>query len=104
MKRYTDVKQDSNLTKYIKDKEHIKMEQRKLRNMHPKELTKREKLLRELNKEDVISPKEQIRDILDKYSKVNDGSSFKAKFYNILEQRIHQDKNFKLGNQKQTAI
>lgn len=73
------------MTKFLKDKEHIKMEQRKLRNMHPKELTRREKLLKELNKEDIISPKEQVRAILDKYSKVNDGSSFKAKFYNILQ-------------------
>ena len=57
--------------------------------MHPKELTKREKLIKELNSGDILSPKEQVRQVLDKYNKVRDGSSFKAKFYNILGERIH---------------
>lgn len=63
--------------------------------MHPKELTKREKLIKELNSGDILSPKEQVRQVLDKYNKVRDGSSFKAKFYNILGDRIHQEGSFK---------
>ena len=43
--RYTAIKADVNLHKFLEDKEKIKRETRKLRNMHPKELSPRQSLL-----------------------------------------------------------
>ena len=63
--------------------------------MHPKELTPRSKLLKQLD-DSMVTPREQFRNILDKYSKVNDGMSFKAKFYNILEDNVHREGSFKV--------
>ena len=39
--RYTQVKADCNLHKFLEDKEKIKRETAKVRNMHPKELSPR---------------------------------------------------------------
>ena len=54
--------------------------------MHPKELSPRSAILAKLNKTELPKPSEQHMVVMDKYSKVNDGKSFKAKFYNILNE------------------
>ena len=56
------------------------------RNMHPKELTHRQKLLKELDSKSQATPQEEFNAIISKWSKVNDGISFKQKFYSILNE------------------
>ena len=54
--------------------------------MHPRELSPREAIINQLESREVLSPEEECREILEKYSKVIDGRSFKSKFYGILNE------------------
>lgn len=54
--------------------------------MHPKELSPRSAIVAKLNNTELPNPAEQHKIVMEKYSKVNDGKSFKAKFYNILNE------------------
>lgn len=71
--------------------------------MHPKELSPRTILLKKLNSQEVITPQEQQRAVLDKYSKVNDGKSYKTKFYEILQENVHRDGSFMAGRRRHLA-
>ena len=95
MERFTRTRVDKGHGTFLRQKEIIRRETQKLRNMHPKELSTREKLQRELTSGDIASPKEQVRLILDKYGKLNDRLTFKAKFYKILSDRIHEEGSFR---------
>ena len=92
--RYTQNKADSNLHKFLEDKEKIKRETLAVRNMHPKELSPRQSILQQLKKEKIPTAQEQHQAVMDKYSKLNDGTSFKAKFYNILNEQVHKEGSF----------
>ena len=59
--------------------------------MHPREISPREAIINQLESREVLSPTEECREILDKYSKVNDGRSFKSKFYGILNEQVHKE-------------
>lgn len=41
-----------------------------------------------------MTPKEEVRAVLDKFSKANDGLSFKNKFYDILKEQVHNEGTF----------
>jgi len=94
VQRFTRSKADSNHGSFLKTKELIKRELKKLKTMHPKELTQRERLLQELSDHQLSSGKESIHDVIHRQSKLNDGLTFKSKFYRILHERIHQEGSF----------
>ena len=41
-----------------------------------------------------MTPKDEVRAVLDKFSKANDGVSFKNKFYDILKEQVHNEGTF----------